>query len=104
MEKAFTAILSSLGKCRGEKETVALIYCDNEKNTTSEAFVGDSAKCAMAISYIFDRVGIGTASPADSAIAYAILWGVAAADVRHKGQLTAAIEEHIKDLKEGKVL
>ena len=98
--KTLKVLREALAKCHGHQETVALIYCDNDELVSTEAFVGDSGKCAAAIRAMLDRVGEGRATPAECAITYAMLWGIAAADVAHGGALTAAIEEHKKQIRE----
>jgi hypothetical protein len=98
--KTLKVLRDALAKCHGHKETVALIYCDNEKVVNTEAFVGDSGKCAAAIHAMLDRVGEGRATPAECAITYAMLWGIAAADVTHNGALTEAIDGHKKHIME----
>ena len=96
--KTLKVLRDALAKCHGHKETVALIYCDNEELVSTEAFVGDSMKCSAAIHAMLDRIGEGRATPAEGAITFAMLWGIAAADLAHDGALTSAIEEHKKQI------
>ena len=98
--KTLKVLRDAQDKCHGHQETVALIYCDNDELVSTEAFVGDSGKCAAAIRAMLDRVGEGRATPADCAITYAMLWGIAAADVAHNGALVDAIDGHKKQIME----
>ena len=97
--KTLKILREALAKCHGHQETVALIFCDNDEMVSTEAFVGDSGKCSAAIRAMLDRVGEGRATPAECAITYAILWGIAACDVAHDGALMAAIEDHKKQIR-----
>ena len=92
--KKLQALRDALAKCNGVGESVALIYCDNNMDMSCEAFVGDSGKMAQAIRLMLDRVGEGRALPSECAITFAMLWGIAQADLTHGGSITQAIEEH----------
>ena len=96
--KTLKVLRDALAKCRGEKETVALIYCDNDELVSTEAFLGDSEKCAAAIHAMLDRIGEGRATPSECAIAYAMFWGMASADLAHGNAVTAAIQDYKKQI------
>lgn len=75
----------------GTEETVALVYCHNQQQVSTSAFVGTTDALTCGFQVIFDHIAEQRAQPGEVAICRALLEAVAAADLRHKGQLTETI-------------
>lgn len=75
----------------GTEETVAIVYCHNRQQVTTSSFVGRTDALACGFRVIFDHIAEQRAQPGEMAICRALLEAVAAADLRHKGQLTETI-------------
>ena len=89
--KTIEALTKAMAKVSGMEETVMLVYCHNKQQTTTSAFVGETESLTCGLQVIFDHIAEQRAHPGEMAITRSILEAVAAADLRHKGQLTDTI-------------
>jgi len=89
--KTIEALTKAMAKVNGMEETVMFIYCHNKQQTTTSAFVGETESLTCGLQVIFDHIAEQRAHPGEMAITRSILEAVAAADLRHKGQLLETI-------------
>ena len=89
--KTIEALTKAMAKVSGMEETVMLVYCHNKQQTTTSAFVGETESLTCGLQVIFDHIAEQRAHPGEMAITRSILEAVAAADLRHKGQLLETI-------------
>lgn len=89
--KTLKRLQQALATTSGIDETVAVIYCDNEGQMYTSAFVGESAALCSAIHCLFDKIGEGRALPSEVAIAGSMLRAIAASDLSHNGAIIEAI-------------
>ena len=94
MSKTLDNLHKALAKVNGYKESVAVIYCDNEEKTYQAGFVGDTDATCAGIQCLLDHVGEMRATPGEAAIARAIIVAVAATDIRQHGAILEAIKQH----------
>ena len=83
----------------GLDETVAVIYCDNDNQMYTSAFVGESAALCASIRCLLDKIGEGHALPSEVAIAGSMLRAIAASDLTHYGAIIDAIDGYKEEFR-----
>lgn len=89
--KTLEALQRAMMTCNGQQDTVCTLWGMNDHSATASAFIGDGDVLATILTTVLTHVGEQRATPAEMAITRSILEAVAAADLRHKGQLLETI-------------
>lgn len=94
-------ILQALKNVDGNKETVCVIICDNDKQTSSIGFVGDIKHTSSAIAHYLEKVCTMDCEGGELAVVNSIIQAVAAVDYKTGGDFVRLIqaveEENVKN-------
>ena len=97
--KTLKRLQEALATTSGMDETVAVIYCDNDNQMYTSAFVGESAALCASINCLLDKIGEGRALPSEVAIAGSMLRAIAASDLSHNGAIIDAINGYKEEFR-----
>jgi len=101
--KTLEALRRAMMTCNGTQDTACTLWGMNDHSAAASAFIGDGDVLAATLLTVLCHVGEQRATPAEMAITRAVLMAVAAADAEQHGQLTAAIDQHRRDIQEGRL-
>lgn len=101
--KTLEALRRAMMTCNGVQDTVCTLWGMNDHSAAASAFIGDGDVLAATLLTVLTHVGELRATPAEMAITRAVLMAVAAADAEQHGQITAAIDQHRRDIQEGRL-
>ena len=101
--KTLEALRRAMMTCNGQQDTACTLWGMNDHSAAASAFIGDGNVLAATLLTVLCHVGEQRATPAEMAITRAVLMAVAAADAEQHGQLTAVIDQHRRDIQEGRL-
>jgi hypothetical protein len=101
--KTLEALRRAMMTCNGTQDTACTLWGMNDHSSAAYAFIGDGDVLAATLATVLCHVGELRATPAEMAITRAVLMAVAAADVEQHGQLTDVIDQHRRDIQEGRL-